>query len=181
MCVCSALLPDSCQLTLDPNTAVKCISLSEGNRTVKYTFQVQLYLYHAERFTDAWQVLCRNALSGRCYWEVEWSGRVGIAVSYKDISRTGRLSRFGYNDKSWCLENSGKCFCFRHDNVEAVTSSFGSRVGVYLDHMAGTLSFYSISDTMTLIHRVQTTFTQPLYPGFVLQTFFSTAKLCDLE
>ncbi|XP_046907273.1 E3 ubiquitin/ISG15 ligase TRIM25-like isoform X1 [Hypomesus transpacificus] len=175
------VLQYSCQLTLDPNTAVKCISLSEGNRTVKYTFQVQLYLYHAERFTDAWQVLCRNALSGRCYWEVEWSGRVGIAVSYKDISRTGRLSRFGYNDKSWCLENSGKCFCFRHDNVEAVTSSFGSRVGVYLDHMAGTLSFYSISDTMTLIHRVQTTFTQPLYPGFVLQTFFSTAKLCDLE
>ncbi|XP_046907276.1 tripartite motif-containing protein 16-like isoform X4 [Hypomesus transpacificus] len=130
------VLQYSCQLTLDPNTAVKCISLSEGNRTVKYTFQVQLYLYHAERFTDAWQVLCRNALSGRCYWEVEWSGRVGIAVSYKDISRTGRLSRFGYNDKSWCLENSGKCFCFRHDNVEAVTSSFGSRVGVYLDHMA---------------------------------------------
>ena len=177
----SALLPDSCQLTLDPNTAYKHISLPEGNRTVKPTSQVQSYPYHLERFNHTGQVLCGNALSGRCYWEVEWSGRVGIAVSYKDISRTGRLSRFGYNDKSWCLENSGKCFCFRHDNVEAVTSSFGSRVGVYLDHMAGTLSFYSISDTMTLIHRVQTTFTQPLYPGFACWSLRSTAKLCELE
>ena len=40
-----------------------------------------------------------------------------------------------------------------------------SRVGVYLDHSAGVLSFYRVSDTMTLLHRVQTTFTQPLYAG----------------
>ncbi|KAJ8278280.1 hypothetical protein GJAV_G00085880 [Gymnothorax javanicus] len=44
------------------------------------------------------------------------------------------------------------------------------RIGVYLDHRAGTLSFYSVSDTMTLLHRVQTTFTQPLYPGFWVNT-----------
>ncbi|XP_046883650.1 E3 ubiquitin/ISG15 ligase TRIM25-like [Hypomesus transpacificus] len=173
----------SCQLTLDPNTAYKHISLPEGNRTVKPTSQVQSYPYHLERFNHTGQVLCGNALSGRCYWEVEWSGRVGIAVSYKDISRTesGSPSKFGYNDKSWCLEYSGKSFYFRHNNVETVTSSFGSRVGVYLDHMAGTLSFYSISDTIILIHRVQTTFTQPLYPGFACWSLRSTAKLCELE
>ncbi|XP_048865898.1 E3 ubiquitin/ISG15 ligase TRIM25-like isoform X2 [Brienomyrus brachyistius] len=50
------------------------------------------------------------------------------------------------------------------------------RIGVYLDHRAGTLSFYSISDTVTPLHRVQTTFTEPLYPAFVLWS--STAKLC---
>ncbi|XP_067094960.1 E3 ubiquitin/ISG15 ligase TRIM25-like isoform X4 [Osmerus mordax] len=173
----------SCQLTLDPNTAYKKLSLSEGNRTVKRTFEVQPYRYHPVRFTHTEQVLCGNALSGRCYWEVEWSRSVGIAVSYKDISRTesGSVSKFGCNVKSWCLENYGRGFHFRHNNVETVTSSFGSRVGVYLDHMAGTLSFYSISDTMTLIHRVQTTFTQPLYPGFAFPSFMSTAKLCVLE
>ena len=41
-----------------------------------------------------------------------------------------------------------------------------SRIGVYVDHRAGTLAFYSVSDTMTLLHRVQTTFTHTLYPGF---------------
>ncbi|XP_010787655.1 E3 ubiquitin/ISG15 ligase TRIM25-like [Notothenia coriiceps] len=41
-------------------------------------------------------------------------------------------------------------------------------VGVYLDHRAGVLSFYSVSETMTLLHRVQTTFTQPLHAGLYL-------------
>uniref|UniRef100_A0A8C2IPF0 Stonustoxin-like helical domain-containing protein n=1 Tax=Cyprinus carpio TaxID=7962 RepID=A0A8C2IPF0_CYPCA len=51
------------------------------------------------------------------------------------------------------------------------------RIGVYLDHR-GILSF-CVSDTMTLIHRVQTTFTQPLYPGFGVY-FGSTLKICHL-
>ncbi|GAA6089556.1 E3 ubiquitin/ISG15 ligase TRIM25-like isoform X3, partial [Tachysurus ichikawai] len=43
----------------------------------------------------------------------------------------------------------------------------------------GTLSFYSVSDTMRLLHRVHTTFTQPLYAGFYLFSFNSPTKLCD--
>ncbi|ROL51156.1 Tripartite motif-containing protein 16 [Anabarilius grahami] len=49
---------------------------------------------------------------------------------------------------------------------------------VFVDHSAGTLSFYSVSDTMSLIHTVQTTFTQPLYPGFRLCFSGSSVKLC---
>uniref|UniRef100_A0A0E9Q561 Uncharacterized protein n=1 Tax=Anguilla anguilla TaxID=7936 RepID=A0A0E9Q561_ANGAN len=33
---------------------------------------------------------------------------------------------------------------------------------------------------MTLLHRVQTTFTQPLYPGFWVWGVGSSVKLCDL-
>ncbi|KAJ8353094.1 hypothetical protein AAFF_G00109870 [Aldrovandia affinis] len=54
-----------------------------------------------------------------------------------------------------------------------------SRIGVYLDHGAGGLSFYNVSDTMTLLHRVKTKFTQPLHPGFGLN-LHSSVKLCDL-
>ncbi|KAK6309298.1 hypothetical protein J4Q44_G00207610, partial [Coregonus suidteri] len=102
------------------------------------------------------------------------------AVSYKDISRTetGRGGAFGYNDKSWSLVCSSGGYWFRHNNVKTkVSGPQSSRVGVYLDHKAGTLSFYSVSDTMTLLHRVQTTFTQPLYPGFGLS---GTAELVKL-
>nr|XP_046208331.1 tripartite motif-containing protein 16-like isoform X2 [Oncorhynchus gorbuscha] len=176
------LLQYSCQLTLDPDTAHTRLSLSEGNRKVTYTGQVQPYPGHPDRFTNDLMVLCREGLSGRCYWEVEWSGRwVIIAVSYKDISRTGRGNAFGLNDKSWSLQCSSGGYCFRHNHV--VTKASGpqsSRVGVYLDHKAGTLSFYSVSDTMTLLHRVQTTFTQPLYPGVWLNSDNGTAELVKL-
>uniref|UniRef100_A0AAZ3S007 B30.2/SPRY domain-containing protein n=1 Tax=Oncorhynchus tshawytscha TaxID=74940 RepID=A0AAZ3S007_ONCTS len=161
------LLQYSCQLTLDPNTAHTNLSLSKGNRKVTCTRQVQPYPDHPDRFTNYRQVLCREGLSGRCYWEVEWTGDVVTAVSYKDISRTGRDSGFGFNNKSWSLQCYRGGYWFRHNNVETkVSGPQSSRVGVYLDHKAGTLSFYSVSDTMTLLHRVQTTFTQPLYPGF---------------
>ncbi|XP_041705888.2 tripartite motif-containing protein 16-like [Coregonus clupeaformis] len=170
----------SCQLTLDPNTAYTHLSLSKRNRKVTYTGQVQPYPDDPDRFTYYYQVLCREGLSGRCYWEVEWSGEdVDTAVSYKDISRTERDGGFGENDKSWSLEYYRGGYCFRHNNVETkVSGPRSSRVGVYLDHKAGTLSFYSVSDTMTLLHRVQTTFTQPLYPGFYLNN--STAELVKL-
>nr|NP_001153978.1 fish virus induced TRIM protein [Oncorhynchus mykiss]CAP08934.1 fish virus induced TRIM protein [Oncorhynchus mykiss] len=172
------LLQYSCQLTLDPNTAHTHLSLSEGNRKVTRTDQVQPYPDHPDRFTYYCQVLCREGLSGCCYWEVERTGVVVvIAVSYKDISRTGTDSAFGDN-KSWSLQYDSDGYCFRHNNVGTkVSGPQSSRVGVYLDHKAGTLSFYSVSDTMTLLHRVQTTFTQPLYPGFGLD---GTAELVKL-
>nr|ACI34325.1 Tripartite motif-containing protein 16 [Salmo salar] len=174
------LLQYSCQLRLDPNTAYTLLSLSKGNRKVTYTSQVQPYPDHPDRFTNHYQVLCRKGLSGRCYWEVEWSGELVVtAVSYKDISRTERGNIFGHNNKSWSLQCCSDGYCFIHNNVVTkVSGPQSSRVGVYLDHKAGTLSFYSVSDTMTLLHRVQTTFTQPLYPGFSL--FYSTAKLVKL-
>ncbi|XP_036828069.1 tripartite motif-containing protein 16 isoform X1 [Oncorhynchus mykiss] len=173
------LLQYSCQLTLDPNTAHTHLSLSEGNRKVTNTGQVQPYPVHPDRFTNYRQVLCREGLSGRCYWEVERTGVViVIAVSYKDISRTWTDGGFGNNNKSWSLYYYSDGYCFRHNNVVTkVSGPQSSRVGVYLDHKAGTLSFYSVSDTMTLLHRVQTTFTQPLYPGFWLDGSAELVKL----
>ncbi|XP_071261193.1 tripartite motif-containing protein 16-like [Salvelinus alpinus] len=173
------LLQYSCQLTLDPNTACTHLSLSEGNRKVTTTRQVLPYPDHPDRFTNQCQVLCREGLSGGCYWEVEWSGVYVITtVSYKDISRTEADNAFGLNNKSWSLQHSSDGYCFRHNNVVTkVSGPQSSRVGVYLDHKAGTLSFYSVSDTMTLLHRVQTTFTQPLYAGFNL---IGTAELVKL-
>ena len=124
-------------------------------------------------------MLCREALSGRCYWEVERrGGRINIAVSYKDIIRTNNFS-FGDNDLSWRFQNSSNGYSFKHKRVKtAVSGPQSSRVGVYLDHKAGTLSFYSVvSDTVTLLHRVQTTFTQPLYPGFWIANYDTTVEI----
>ncbi|XP_065150937.1 E3 ubiquitin/ISG15 ligase TRIM25-like isoform X1 [Paramisgurnus dabryanus] len=170
-------------LSLDPNTVHKNLQLSEKNTVATYTDTVQQYPDHPDRF-DYWgQVLCRESLCGRCYWEVERSGSVGISVSYKSISRKGSgvQCRFGYNDQSWRLYCSDSSCTFSHNNkhtsLPVVLSS--CRIGVYVDHSTGSLSFYSISDTINLIHRVNTTFTKPLYPGFLIDPN-STMKLCDL-
>ncbi|XP_076011012.1 E3 ubiquitin/ISG15 ligase TRIM25-like isoform X1 [Genypterus blacodes] len=135
------------------------------------------------RFTSICQVLSTESLTGRCYWEVEWSGSsVGVAVAYKDIDRTSQGGQFGYNKKSWSLYDYGQSCQFRHDLISTPLSFFESyKIGVYLDHSAGLLSFYSVSETMTLLHRVQTTFTQPLYAGFWLKSFGDTVKLRRLE
>ncbi|XP_058250321.1 E3 ubiquitin/ISG15 ligase TRIM25-like isoform X1 [Hemibagrus wyckioides] len=178
-----------CQLTLDPNTAHQRIQLSDSNRMATDT-EIQSYntfafgYEHPESFKYHSQVLCSESVSGCCYWEVEWSGvnGVNIAVSYKDISRKGYGNEcvFGRNDKSWSLLCQSSGYSFLHDNQETniPINSTSSRIGVYLDHKAGTLSFYSVSDTMNLLHRVDTTFTQPLYPGFWLNNY-STVKLCE--
>ncbi|XP_067283023.1 stonustoxin subunit alpha-like [Pseudorasbora parva] len=174
----------SIQLTLDSNTVNEHLRLSERNRVITGTLTEQPYPDHPDRF-DGYnqQVLCRESVCGRCYWEIEWSGMFGvdISVSYKSIRRKewGNECLFGCNDQSWSLICSPSRYLFIHDSIqtELPVESISHRIGVYVDHSAGTLSFYSVSDTMTLIHTVQTTFTQPLYPGF--NAFVgSSVKLC---
>ncbi len=227
----------------------KHLRLSERNRVITATNTDQSYPDHPDRFDECRQVLCRESVSGRCYWELEWSGdgSVYISVSYKSISRKGWCNEcvFGCNDQSWSLYCSLYGYSFTHNNihtdlpVKSISNRIGvdddddddidrievdddddddisrigvdddddddddisrigvddddddddisrigvdddddiRRIGVFVDHGAGTLSFYSVSDTMSLIHTVQTTFTQTLYPGIYIE-YGSSVKLC---
>uniref|UniRef100_A0A3P8YQY5 B30.2/SPRY domain-containing protein n=1 Tax=Esox lucius TaxID=8010 RepID=A0A3P8YQY5_ESOLU len=175
-----------CNLTLDLNTVNRHHSLSEENRKVTWRREEQLYPDHPERFQYWPQVLCREGLSGRCYCEVEWSGRgADIGVTYNGINRRGEGgdSCLGYNDKSWILVCYDDCYSVRHNNKTTylpVTSSDTHRVGVYLDWPAGTLSFYRVSsDTLTHLYTFNTTFTEPLYPGFRVNSD-SSVSLCQM-
>ncbi|XP_059200045.1 E3 ubiquitin/ISG15 ligase TRIM25 [Centropristis striata] len=181
----AGFLKYSCEVTLDPNTAFTKLLLSEGNRKATLMSNHQSYPSHPDRFTAYRQVLSRESLTGRCYWEVEWRGDgVWVAASYKNISRGGSTdTAFGYNDKSWSLQCYNNNYTFWYNNINTpVSGPWSSRVGVYLDHRAGILSFYSVSETMTLLHRVQTTFTQPLYVGLWLcYSYGATAEFCKLK
>ncbi|XP_033505851.2 tripartite motif-containing protein 16-like [Epinephelus lanceolatus] len=182
----AGFLKYSREITLDPNTANKELLLSEGNRKATAMGKQQSYSSHPDRFTEWWQVLSRESLTGRCYWEVEWRGEaIYVAVTYKNISRAGHCNKcaLGHNDKSWALYPDNNSYMFWHDNIRTpVSGPQSSRVGVYLDHSAGILSFYSVSETMTLLHRVQTTFTQPLYAGlWLFLPVGSTAEFCKFK
>ncbi|XP_053188190.1 NLR family CARD domain-containing protein 3-like, partial [Scomber japonicus] len=167
----------ACELELDPNSMYRKLKLSDNNRKVTHVKEDQSYPDHPDRF-DSWsQLLCRNVLTGRCYWEVEWRGTVDISVSYRRIRRKG-LSEdcwFGGNDQSWslrCSDDGPYSVC--HNKIETLISSSSSssssvsnRVAVYVDCPAGTLSFYRVSsDTLIHLHTFNTTFTGPLCAGF---------------
>ncbi|KAF4115490.1 NACHT, LRR and PYD domains-containing protein 3-like isoform X1 [Onychostoma macrolepis] len=188
----SGLHKYACDLTLDPNTANVFLILSEKNRKATCVNEPQSYPDHTERFDGRPQVLCRESLTGRCYWEAEWSGdrAAAISVAYKGIKRKGGLfsndSVFGYNENSWSLFCSDYGFTVRHNDYStSISAASGSckRVGVYLDVLAGSLSFYSVSDThkLTHLHTFTHTFTEPLYAGFRVYNYNSSVSLCHIK
>ncbi|XP_056320674.1 protein NLRC3-like [Danio aesculapii] len=174
----------ACDLTLDPNTAHTQLILSKGNRKVTYVKDHQPYPNHPERFEKHEQVLCRESLTGICYWEVEWEIWARIAVAYKGISRKeGTMCNFGNSEKSWCLFCTGEVFVVWHNNISKNIPTHllqSNRIGVFVDWPGGILSFYSVSDihTLTLLHTFNTTFTEPLYAGF--KVFESSLSLCHI-
>ncbi|XP_039620821.1 E3 ubiquitin/ISG15 ligase TRIM25-like [Polypterus senegalus] len=180
------LLKYSCPLTLDPNTAHRRLHLSEGIKQVIFMGADGPHPDHPDRF-DSWsQVLCSEALSGPpCrYWEVEWSGQgVDVGVTYKRIKRKGAENEclLGFNDNSWSLICSDSSFSVWHNlRKTEISAPFSHRIGVFLDYAGGSLSFYSISDTMTLLHKFNTSFTEPLYAGFRIRENSSVA-ICPLK
>ncbi|KAL7384329.1 hypothetical protein ABVT39_028355 [Epinephelus coioides] len=179
----------SCELTIDTNTVHRHLKLSDNNSKVTYVEEDQSYPDHPDRFDHWRQLLCRTGLTGRSYWEVEWRGDVYISVSYRRIRRKGGSDDclFGRNDQSWSLNCYDGRYTVWHNNRGTPSSSSSSsssssgRVAVYVDCPAGTLSFFRVSsDTLIHLHTFNTTFTEPLYPGFGFWSPGSSVSLCSL-
>ncbi|XP_035997534.1 NLR family CARD domain-containing protein 3-like [Fundulus heteroclitus] len=162
----------SCQLTIDTNTVSRELKLSEDYKKVTFVEELQSYPDHPDRFDSFPQLLCRTGLTGRCYWEVEWRGIVYLSVSYRRIRRRGTSGNcwFGGNDQSWslrCSDHRGYSVCHNNRETRISSSSVSYRVAVYVDCPAGILSFYRVSsDSLIHLHTFNTTFTEPLHPGF---------------
>ncbi|XP_065817758.1 stonustoxin subunit alpha-like [Labrus bergylta] len=183
----------ACELELDTNTVNRNLKLSDNNRKVTRVKELQSYPDHPDRFDNWWsQLLCRTGLTGRCYWEVEWRGDVNVSVSYRGIRRGGDRAEclFGFNDQSWSLICSDEGYYVCHNNIRteisssssSSSSSVSNRVAVYVDCPAGSLSFYRVSsDTLIHLHTFNTTFTEPLSPGFMFWTLGSSVSLCRLS
>lgn len=129
-------------------------------------------------------MLCKEGLSERHYWEVEWRGNgVRIGATYKGIQRKERNGLDG-SAIAWCVECCSERFTVYHANwsqtISSRSGSHSTRVGVYLDWPAGMLSFFSVSsDGLNLLHTFETIFAEPLYPGFYVATE-SEVKLCSV-
>ncbi|XP_055361512.1 NACHT, LRR and PYD domains-containing protein 3-like [Betta splendens] len=169
-----------CQLKINTNTVNRELQLSDNNKKVTHVEEDQPYPDHPDRFDLCPQLLCRNELTGRCFWEVEWRGDINISVGETGDSENLLFCR---NNESWrlsCSDDDG--YYAWHNGIETPISSsaVSNRVSVYVDRPAGFLSFYKVSnDKLIHLHTFYTTFTEPLYPGFTVWSD-SSVTLCDV-
>lgn len=182
----AAFLRYSCRLTLDADTANPTLVLLEGLQGAHCGEEAQPYPPHPQRFDSVAQVLCSEGqFGGASYWEVEWRGGgwVDIGVTYRGIGRKGggKPCLLGRNENSWRLRCTHAGYAAWHDNRKTtVAAPPCPRIGVYLERQKGALSFYSVSDSVMLLHTFRCPFTQPLYPAFRLD-LDSTLLICPHE
>ncbi|KAJ4941674.1 hypothetical protein JOQ06_011551 [Pogonophryne albipinna] len=181
----AAFLRFSCRLSLDTDTAHPTLVLLEGPQGAHCGEEPQSYPPHQQRFDSVAQVLCREGQFGASYWEVEWRGGgwVDIGVTYKGIGRKGggKPCLLGRNENSWRLRCTHAGYAAWHDNRKTtVAAPPCPRIGVFLERQKGALSFYSVSDTMVLLHTFRCPLSQPLYPAFRLD-LDSTLIICPHE
>ncbi|XP_076846389.1 E3 ubiquitin/ISG15 ligase TRIM25-like [Brachyhypopomus gauderio] len=158
------LLKYSCRLTFNPDTLGN-LQISERNKTA--SIPIPCFSWSGA------EVVCSEGLSGRCYWEFERSGYVSVMLSYDNDYRKNLWDEVGLRS----ISVSTFSFDEWDSQLKPPTSS---KIGVYLDHNAGILAFYRVSNNMELIQRIYTTFTHPLYPRFRLKLITSLVRLCDL-
>ncbi|XP_055770111.1 E3 ubiquitin/ISG15 ligase TRIM25-like [Salvelinus fontinalis] len=182
-----SFLKCSCRLSLDPDTAHPTLFLLEGPQGAHCGEEPQSYPLHPLRFDSVAQVLCREGqFGGASYWEVEWRGGgwVDIGMTYKGIGRKGggKPCLLGRNENSWRLRCTHAGYAAWHDNRKmTVAAPLCPRIGVFLEHQKGALSFYSVaSDAVSLLHTFRGPFSQPLYPAFRLD-LDATLLICPHE
>lgn len=116
-----------CELTLDPNTVNCNLSLSKDNRKVTEVLEQLPYPEHPERFHHWKQLLCREILTGRSYWEEEWKGGLISELPTKESKEKGRMMTawIGQNDKPWSVCDNKFSACHKNRRVATfIQSSF---------------------------------------------------------
>ncbi|XP_057570534.1 tripartite motif-containing protein 16 isoform X2 [Hippopotamus amphibius kiboko] len=178
----------ACDIAFDPDTAHRYLRLQEDNRRVTNTTPWEHpYPDLPSRFVHWRQVLAQQSLYlHRYYFEVELSGEgiyVGLTCQGIDRKGEGRNSCISGNDFSWSLHWDGKGFRAWHSDSETLLGARPCRrLGVYVDFPGGVLSFYGVElEAMTLVHRFDCKFSEPVYPAFWLSKKDNAVRIADLR
>ncbi|XP_003466255.1 tripartite motif-containing protein 16 [Cavia porcellus] len=177
----------ACDITFDPDTAHKYLRLQEDDRKVTNTTPWEHpYPDHPSRFVHWRQVLSQQSLYlHRYYFEVEISGAgTYVGLTCKGIDRKGeeRNSCISGNNFSWSLCWNGKDYTAWHSDTETpLKAGPFQRLGIYVNFPGGTLAFYGVEyEAMTLVHKFDCKFSEPVYAAFWLSKKESTIRIVDL-
>nr|XP_025123871.1 butyrophilin-like protein 1 isoform X1 [Bubalus bubalis] len=127
--------------------------------------------------------------SGRCYWEVEIrdgdQSEWALGVCREGVNREGWYG--------WCIESSDKGFWvvgrferryFAYTVPYTVLSFMQAphprlRVGVFLDHQEGDVSFYNMTDGSHIFSFSQALFSGTLFPYFMIRSGDVSMTICS--
>lgn len=153
-------------ITFDDETVGCSLEITGNKRKVRVSRGRKEYERSPKRFHNS-QVLGSPGFSeGRHYWEVnsKESSVWAIGVASGDI---GTKDRLGRNELSWCIECNSQHISAWHNKQETkIDEDRPLRVGVFLDFPTKTLSFYSLTDKETCLHKFEINAANPVYPAF---------------
>ncbi|XP_075960870.1 nuclear factor 7, brain-like [Anarhichas minor] len=165
---------------LDPNTANRCLYLSDDLTSVRCGDTNQKLPDNPERFTKYVIVLGSEGFSsGKHSWEVEVGDHPVwfVGLIKESVDRKGEIlasNKCGI----WCLlHRSGKYTDGSGQTVRVKKSL--QRIRVQLDYDMGDVSFYDPED-MTRIYTHRDTFTEKLFPYFSIGKS-GDAKTADIK
>ncbi|KAM4023994.1 E3 ubiquitin-protein ligase TRIM39-like [Anomaloglossus baeobatrachus] len=163
-------LLEASEILLDEKTAGDYVFISGDLKTACKSKINLRRPERPEKFYCVQVLSTRSFPSGRHSWEVETSncGDWMIGVAYSTIERKGTLSFLGINDRSWVLKRSNNSYSVKHnsDVIHIDVEYSCQRYLIYLDHEAGHLSFYQLSDPICHLYTYKTSFSSPLHAAF---------------
>ncbi|XP_071359152.1 uncharacterized protein [Trachinotus anak] len=160
----------SVDVTLDPDTAHPNLILSDDRKQVHHGDFRQLLPDNSERFYSCVNVLGKESFSsGRFYFEVQVKGKTAwtVGVAKESIKRRGSIT-LSPEDGFWTvlLENGKEYIAIDDDTVHLSLHQHPRKVGVFVDHEEGLVSFYDADSADHLYTFTGCNFTERLYPFF---------------
>ncbi|XP_039464963.1 E3 ubiquitin-protein ligase TRIM21-like [Oreochromis aureus] len=157
-------------VTLDPDTANPWLILSDDGKQVYHSDVKKNLPDNPERFS-----LCANVLgeqsfsSGRFYFEVQVKGKTKwtLGVATESINRKGQII-LRPQDGFWTvgLRNGNEYKALADPPVRLCLHPGPEKVGVFVDHEEGLVSFYDVGAAALIYSFTGCSFTHKLHPFF---------------
>ncbi|XP_062865202.1 uncharacterized protein LOC134327062 [Trichomycterus rosablanca] len=159
------------EVFLDPKTAQKNLVISDDGRQVHFEENRKSSSSQSDgpqRFNPALFTLAREGLSsGQHYWEVEVGRKSAwtLGVARASARRKGDI-RLSPEGGFWCLWlKNNEVKALASARIPLQISSLPQKVGIYLDHEGGQVSFYDIK-AQTHLYTFMDTFGESVFPIF---------------
>ena len=157
-------------VTLDPDTAHPELLLSDDRKQVSHGDEKKNLPYKPERFSLSLCVLGKQSFSsGRFYFEVQVTGKTewDLGVVRESINRKGLIT-LTPDEGYWtiCLRNGHEYKALADPPVGLSLASRPQKVGVFVDHEEGLVSFYDVDAAALMFRFTDCCFTEKLYLFF---------------